>query len=85
MAIWKYHFLVLWRKLSIPRYTPILPKAVARKKMIPSGVRFWPLPRIDLRLSLAIMKKAKRLMAAKIPKSIWRAFILLKYHAGVVI
>jgi hypothetical protein len=63
----------------------MLPKAAARKKMIPSGVRLLPLPRIDLRLSLAIMKKAKRLMAAKIPMSIWGEVILLKYHAAVVI
>jgi hypothetical protein len=27
------------------------------------------------------MKKAKRLMAAKIPMSIWREVTLLKYHA----
>lgn len=38
----KYHFLDLWRKINIPKYTPKLPNKVARKKIIPSEILIDP-------------------------------------------
>jgi len=62
----------------MPRYMPRLPKQLARKKNMPSGVRFLPLPRIDLRLSRAILMNENKLMAAKIPMVICKVNIVLK-------
>ena len=53
----------------MPAYTPAAPAAAAMKKIIPSGIRLVIPPRLEVRLSFAITKKATMFTAAKIPMS----------------
>lgn len=64
IPIIKYHLRILWRKINIPMYTPMLPKTVAIKNNIPSEI-LLPLSLSAFDLSMNMSKKALTLVKRK--------------------